>query len=268
MSAICILCNDIKRFEFVTRNLPDEMPDLFVVNDTRLGDKTEELKKVYPNATFIKGSAIIDEFPKHENIFRFALVLKLLIPWYMFKHFGYGKILLLDDDVFITDKVNQLIDSHDNGALLNGLLTPHGCGTDGMKNQIIRYTAKHFGITKYEKIGQINAGHILFNRETINDDYQDVVYKWITSEFFTGVLNAQKSWRSFFLDEVFMTFFCLKNSYSHFSGRDIALIIRKYEKTDYEIIRRCFKNKALIHNCLQMHKNDMFHDLVEKGIIK
>lgn len=87
MNAICILCNDIERFKFVTNNLPEEMPDLFIINDTRLGDKTEEFKSIYSNATVIKGADIIEDFPKHENISRFALVLKLLIPWYMFKHY-------------------------------------------------------------------------------------------------------------------------------------------------------------------------------------
>lgn len=268
MNAICILCNDIERFKLVTRNLPDEMPDLFVVNDTRLGDKTKELAKIYPKATFIEGQTIIDEFPNHENISRFALVHKLLIPWYMFKHFDYDKILLLDDDVFITDKVNDLIDSHDNGVLHNGLLAPHGCNSDNMRNRVIKYTAKMFGISQYEKLGQVNAGHILFDRKTINDEYQDIVYKWVTSEFFTEVLNAQKSWRSYFLDETFMTFFCLKNNYSSLSRKEVVLIISKYEKCDYELISRWFKKKALIHNCLQKHKTDMFHDLVEKGIIK
>ena len=140
MNAICILCNDLERFKIITDNLPKLEVDLFVINDTRLGNKIDELKKIYSNATFIKGSDIIESFPRHDNIDKYGLSVKLLIPAYMFKKYSYDRILLLDDDVLITDKISEFFNIYNKGACPGGLLIMYEMKGKSMSGKLINLT--------------------------------------------------------------------------------------------------------------------------------
>ena len=264
-NAICILCNDLERFKIITDNLPKLEVDLFVINDTRLGDKINELKKIYSNATFIKGSDIIESFPRHDNIDKYGLSVKLLIPAYMFKKYSYDRILLLDDDVLITDKISEFFNIYNKGACPGGLLIMYEMKGKSMSGKLINLTQDIFGINfVVGKTGRVNGGVLLFEKD---NEYEKYVLEYMRSDTFTMFLQKFSSWRSCYADEIFFTGYVVKNNYPKLNSH-AKLIAIKYEKFNYEIVKRCLKTKALVHIVTSHRKMDIFHGLIERGIIK
>ena len=265
MNAICILCNDLERFKIITDNLPKLEVNLFVINDTRLGDKIDKLKKIYSNATFIKGSDIIESFPRHDNIDKYGLSVKLLIPAYMFKKYNYDRILLLDDDVLITDKISEFFNIYNKGACPGALAMPHEIKNKSMAGILINLTQDIFGINFIVgKTWRVNGGVLLFEKD---NEYEKYVLQYMCSEVFTGFLQKFSSWKACCADEIFFTGYCLKNNYPSIDSHT-KLIMIKYEKFKYKSVEYYLKTKAFIHIVTSRHKIDIFRGLIERGIIK
>lgn len=266
--AICILTNDLTRFEIISRNFPANMPDLFVINDTRLGDKVDELKQIYSNATFIKGKDILDDFSNHENVSRFGIILKLLIPDYMFKNYDYDKILVIDDDIIVTDKISELFEINNNAVIRSPTVMDANDNVSSPRCKAIRLAVNAFNMPLDFKHQQFNGGQVLYYKKLFNaDDYANALVEYICNPTFTSVLNAQKSWATYALDELFTTTFMVKYGFEYFS-KYVHLHEKKYIDTDLTALDRKLKAKALVHIVTRINKLNIFRDLQREGIIK
>lgn len=263
-NVICILANNLELFKIVTNNLPENI-NLFVINDTRLGDKINDLKAIYPNATYIRGNDMIDEFDFHPNVRRFALVLKLLIPTYMFKHYDCDKVLLLDDDVIITDKIHELFDTYVNGMSALGMLEKPPIKND-IRHQLILKICELFNVEHIPLLQSSNGGIILFDRDTIDNEYKQAVIDYVSDALMTQALIDARSWSTYQLDEIFFSYFTKRHNYP--SMKLAKCVADAYEKIDWEKYGRYIKNKALFHIVNRKHKVDVFKDLVKLNYLK
>ena len=107
----------------------------------------------------------------------------------------------------------------------------------------------------------------MFNRASIDDNYERYVLEYLSSDAFNEALVKGTTWRSYFLDEIFMTMFTLKYNYRNII-KYVKMLYLKKERYDYEHIRVWLDKKAIIHNMFQYEKMNLFNELIERGIIK
>lgn len=287
-NAICVLANDIKFFKLMICNLPEDFKDyaLIVVNEDRIGDKTQTLQKILKmynvkNYIILKATDIVNEFIKQNKlkttkfINDYTMGMNILSLWFLIAKYNFNKILLTDDDVIFFEGLKNVFSLNKNAYVTYRL-------SAGLKYEKLGKTEKKvfeewykiFDLTLNKEThdayikNYLSSGQRLIVVKNINiKEYEKYLIKFFESKILFERWENRKVPTSGFLDERFETFFFL-NKIEKDLLKDFVTIhclgIEKTKDNDYYK----FKNKTIFHNATKSHKKEIYKEMIKRGIIK
>lgn len=277
MNLICINCNNIFRWKVIVDNLPSNIDKykLLVVTDYRLGDKVEVLKRMCPKAEVIEVQTIISKYANeislHENISKLALAMKLIEPWYISKTYNPDKFIILDDDIVMNEKIDELFDNVNVNAVHRFGFLKFNKDGNNLSDKLRKLALVVNGINYDEPVKYVNGGHLVFSKEVNFDTYILRVRDYMESPVMTEVIANQKNWKSFYVDEVF---FC--GVYAKFNKQfegvyDLKNWVKCHQiipaKTNFKNFGKVMKKYGITHFA---HSDKMvaYEELIKLGYLK
>lgn len=276
MNLICVCCNDLFRWNIIAQNMPSNISNfnLVVVTDTRLGDKVEAIEAMTPYATVITALEVLGAYEDYVgecvNANKYPLGYKMILPWYILSTFKPTKFIMLDDDIVLTEKLDVLFENC-------GVCAMHRFGYDTIADNNARSTNLKklsfdvCNIKHSERIKHVNGGHLMFTNEIDTEEYLDIVDAFFMDDICTDVVNAQKNWKSFYIDEVFFTAL-----YHYYSKKyENVYCLQKYikchqiipEKTNLSSLGNLISKYAITHFAFT-NKKLAYNSLIELGYLK
>ena len=116
MNILCIVTNNELRLKTLIKNLPTNRNyEIVFVTDPRICSMISTINELYPYANIITSLNILDGFYteyscKTKNFEKYALGYKMLVPYYLRLKLNFDKLLMVDDDIIVTEKLNDLFD--------------------------------------------------------------------------------------------------------------------------------------------------------------
>lgn len=282
--AICILCNNLDYLQAFVNNYNQKDEDLIIVNETRVGNKIEGIRRITKdnNVIILDSKEIVLQFKKtvSDNVFvdEYTMGMNILAQWYVFRNYDYEKVLFLDDDVLINDKIDELFE-FDKSLFYKFRLSAGGkvYNENGPKYKLL---IKAFGDIfdldiNEENYQEVWIGNHLANGQrmyTKNDYdfqyYEQTLKKFYENEILRALWNNRTLHTSYHLDEWFETMFAYKTgiindelktrTYIEMSD-DKRVDFKKYNK-----INKC----AIWHNATCSHKLNWLMKLKINKLIK
>lgn len=285
-NAISILANNLNYFRLMCNNFPDDISDYAVVvfTETRIGDKTEELKKILRESKadkfkVIPSDMVIDKFKADiiDNAFvdEYTMGMNILMLWYLLRYSKFEKILLLDDDVIIGNGLGELF------ATKHSLFMPFRLSAGPSDMDKLSQNGKKLFQEWFDIFGEefnqenykslyidryMNSGQRLIVRDDISlEYYQTMLHRFFDSKIFHEFWDNRRSHVSFFFDERFEVF-TFNKLYNNGMKPFSFLLVSKFEKITENDLKRISK-ATIFHNITRSHKDRVYRLLVEKGII-
>lgn len=277
--AISILCNNVQFLDTIIKNIQTlhNDVDFYIFTDTRIGDKTEQLK---PLCDLIHAKLITDkqvnkklkkEVVDTPFVDSFSMSLNILMHWYMFKYFKHETVLFCDDDVIIKPEILSLLEQNKTCIFAFPLNTirdsadnPKRINTDmaACFNYKIDYTLWK----KYYTVG----AYIIYTRKDFNIDlYEKGLHNFFSSTYFDKIWSQRRSFRVKNLDERFMTMFILKSKIGNtYLNKYAKHIVAKFDKINDSMLVNAFKKKYIIHIGNGDNKGKTYNRCKELGLIK
>ena len=271
MNIICVVSNSIRRFKFLIHNLPKLTNcKIIFATDPRLGDKRDEMKSLYPEAEIISAMDVLDEY-SNKNLYNYALGYKMVLPWYIHQNYAFDKFIMTDDDIVITDIVEEMFNKINGpSAVQTGTLSISHKQNNTIKN-LRKLVFEINNISYSEKIPYVNGGHILFTNNMDFRDYIQRVDTFMDSDIVTEALSNQKTWLDFFIDEVFFS-----SLFKYYSKQyDNVYSLDEYVNCNPFVIKNGFAesifkaiDKHAITHFAGMPDNMVYPQLIKKGYLK
>ena len=285
--AVLVLANNMNFFKLMVDNLPDSIDDFtfIVVNETRIGDKTSEIRSILENSKCkdykVFTSDLINQKFKaevidNEFVEEYGMSMNILSLWFVFKYNkNIKKILLLDDDVILREGFEDLFKTNHHLFKYNRLSAGPSEFSNQSSNAIAVYEEwfKIFDIefsddwwsNVYIK-RYANSGQRLIVRKSFDlERYERQLKKFFESEVFLEFWRNRRTHCSWFFDERFETFFFL-NELNDDLNKSTYLILTRPEKMNDGCIKK-MKKSSIIHNATNSHKNKVYNLMIEKGVI-
>lgn len=286
--AICMLCNNttylkafIDNFQYKNSNI-----DLILINETRIGNKIDEIKEIcsgITNVRIIDGNDVIELFKKqitnHKFVDEYTMGLNILQNWYVFKYMDYDKVIVIDDDVIINN-VDPIFE-YDKSLfylfrLSAGAKTYSQNSADYKK--LIRGFSDIFDLTinetNYSELwtnNHINAGERMYLRSEFDlNKYEEYLKRFYENQYIRYLWNIRRKPGSYYLDEWFESFFAYKTNIINDIMRTEKLAyieISNNDKIDFNKYTKA-KDYPIWHNATCSHKKDWLVLLKENNIIK
>lgn len=228
-NAICVLANDMILFANMINNLPDIDVDLIVINETRIGNKINEIKEITKN---IKSCIVIDSdiiINKFKNdvincnfVDTYTMGMNILMQWYIFKYYDYDKVLFLDDDIVLTKNINNVFELNNSSFYIFTLSVgapQYNMNTKKMKlcidtfNDLFDLNINDENYREKWIYTHVNGGQRLYCKSDFNLD----LYTYYLKLFYTNknieyLWNIRTNHASFYLDERFEGFVAYKSN--------------------------------------------------------
>lgn len=272
MNIICVVTNDIYRFKILIDNLPSNIKDykLIFVTDPRLGNSIGIFEQLYSDAEFISSYEVLNSYHNdlhtiNNNIDKYPLGYKIIIPWYLSKLYKFDKLLMLDDDIIITEKIKEIFDHINNPSVCATYFMHKNVSFPKLDSNLISHALMTNGLDENELILYINGGHIMFTKDIDYEDYILKIKTYIESPIVTDLISKQKYWWSYYIDEVF--FSALFKKYSEqFDG---VYDLYKYVTIHAAInsIENSLKKSAILHFA-PFDTDSLYPQLIKKGYLK
>ncbi len=287
-NAVVILANYMDFLEIMLDNYPSELynTDLVIINETRIGDKTTEIRtllnkysSVVKNSIIITDADINDKFTEvidNEFVHDYSMSMKLLPLWYLMKFYDYNKLLIMDEDVIINDGINKLFDT--DHSLFKHYRMSAGPGEYNQLSKNVISLFEEFGrifdftfdADVYKNVYLKNyesAGQKLIIRDDFNlNKYEEKLKKFFESDLIHSFWLRRRVPTSYALDEKFETFFFLDVTNDDLKPSTYLIIGRPENTTDKQYI--ALKKYAIIHNATRSHKVKVYKRLMNCGLIK
>lgn len=272
MDIICVVTNDIYRFKILTGNLPSNIKDykLVFVTDPRLGNSINDFKQLYSDAEFISSNEVLnfyhdDLHTSDDNINKYPLGYKIILPWYISKLYNFDKLLMLDDDIIITEKIKELFDSINGPSVYATYLMHKKTSFPKLDSDLICLALRVNEIDENKIIPYINGGHIMFTKDINYDEYISRIKIYMENPITIDLINKQEYWWSYYIDEVF--FSALFQDYS--KKYDGIYDLHKYVMIHSTIdgIGNSLKKHAVLHFA-PFDTNTLYPQLLKKGYLK
>lgn len=286
--AIVVLANNMKFFKLMAQNFPSDINDylLIVVNEQRIGDKTEQIEEILQesicNNYKIFGSELILKKFKEEvidNAFvdSYTMSMNILSLWFVYRfNKRIEKVLLLDDDVILRDGLADLFRNNKNVFKYNRLsagmsdffaqsLNAQEILFEWFKIFDIDFTLEWWQgvyLKKYANSGQRLIVKTMFDLQ----EYEKKLKQFFESEIFEFAWNERRRHTSWYFDERFETFFFMETLNDDMK-KYAVLVLSRPEKLKENYYRR-LKETTIIHNATNSHKKDLYNEMIERGIIR
>lgn len=286
-NAICLLVNNLDYIQAFIRNLPTNIDkyDLVLINETRIGNKIKSISKITEdvnNVIILDSQDIVKDFKENvlDNIFVdvYTMGMNILAQWYLFKNYQYNKVLFLDDDVLINEKIDDLFNN--DKCMFYKFALSCGGKTYYDNNTKYRVLIKTFGDiynldineNTYREIWKANHlanGQRLYYKPDFDiDKYTNDLSKFFSSEILKSFWTSRTMHTSYHLDEWFESLFAYTagiinddlKKYTYIEMSDN----KKVDISKYNKINKC----AIWHNATASHKTDWLVELKRNEIIK
>lgn len=268
-NAIVILANNLKLLKAQIDNLPKLNCDYIICNETRIGNKIQEIKAIAPKGTqIIDSKDVVNAFAKLQDTFflhEYTMGMNILLLWYIFKFTDYDKVLFTEEDVLLNEKINSIFD--ENECLFytwtfSAQSKPYR-ELSGLNKQYVDALDQIFGLAfnaeNYQDIwlhSHISSGQRFYVRNKFDLDlYEKKLILFYKNKVIRSCWNNRKSFRSYYIDERFEGFFAystkiLNNKLMPYTYLEIS----KPEKKDiskYNMISKC---GGIWHNATTSNK--------------
>lgn len=288
-NAICMLCNNTFFLKFFLDNFQyknKENVDLVLINETRIGNKIEEIKDLCSginNVIIIDGKEIIDKFKKEvcdcKFVDEYTMGLNILQNWYVFKYMNYNKVIVLDDDVIANnlDKIFEyeislfyLFRLSSGGKTYDSNSSPYKLLIKSM-GDVFDMNINRENYTELWTNNHINAGERLYIKKEFDlGKYENYLKRFYENQNIRYLWHIRKKPGSFYLDEWFESFFAYKTNIINdiLRTEKLAYIeISNNNKIDFSKYTKA-KTFPIWHNATCSHKNDWLIELKKNEIIK
>lgn len=290
MNAIAVLANNMNFVGYMLANMPKSLENIcwFFVNETRIGNKIEELTKIV-KASKIKQYEIIDsmkivteckkQIVNNDFVDSYTMGMNILMVWWIFKYKSkIDKILLVDDDVLFFDGVESFFEYEQHAFVQYRMSAGPRIFNEQSKNGK-RTMHEWFKVFEIDNVNQdwwenvylkknLSSG----NRMIVKKYFDMIRYEYFLKRFFMSK-RLKACWdnrrvpTSGFLDERFETLFYLNES-NNFLNNDSHILISKPEKvTDNGWEKLCSGRYKLIHIANKSWKQKTYDLLVKRGLI-
>lgn len=287
-NAILVLANNMEYFNLMVKNIPDSIKDFdfIVVNETRIGDKTDRIKKILEESKISRfrvftSDEINDKFKEEviDNDFvdDYSMSMNILSLWFVYKYNSkIGKILLLDDDVILRDGFEKIFES-DHHLFKSNRLSAGAAEFYGQSQNAIDVYKEWFRIFqikfsdnwwKNEYLKKYaNSGQRLIVRSMFDlDQYEKKLKEFFKSDLFYRFWIDRRNHVSWYFDERFETFFFF-DSLNNELKDTTYLVLSKPEKLNDGSFRKMMRS-SIIHNATNSHKKKVYNLMIERGIIQ
>ena len=289
-NAICVLANNIEYFNLFIQNYPKELKTsdftLIVVNETRIGDKTEDIKRILaesdiPNYKVFTSRKICDEFKKkiidNEFVEDYTMSMNILSLWFIKRHNRtIKKVLLLDDDVILRSGIAKLFETDHHLFKSNRLSAGMAEFEDQSRNaKNIYYEwfrifnvkfSQEWWKEKYLK-KYANSGQRLIVLDKLDlSRYEEKLKKFFESEIFFAAWCERNTHVSWYFDERFETFFFFDDLNNDLKDCTYLVLSKREKLTDASI--RKMLCSSIIHNATNSHKRSVYNFMIENGVIE
>ncbi len=269
-------------FKELVLNLPDNLKSykFFVFNDTRIGDKTQEIKEIMEdlNHEIVTDKDTNNLLPvKTDFVYDYSMSLKMLMPWYLFSTTNYDKILFSDEDVLYTDKLHDVFSNIQTCSFAR--LRLQAASDKGMKPGKGRGYLSLMEVAKcceynydpeewYQK--RINAGQFILTKEQFDVKlYEKILVAFFQNDFLFETWKNRRVHTSHFIDERFLAAFVIKSGiYNNDFEKHVLLCIGNETKIEDKYLINNYKKKALLHICNNSHKKKTYGRMIKLGLIK
>lgn len=281
---IAILVNDLMMFKVVLDNLPDDIKqttNFILFNETRIGNKVEDIKKVINNRINYKLFTTEDvnnklyEIVHTEFVDEYSMSLNILMVWFCFKYNKkIDRILILDDDVIIRGSIDEIFVGQskfksDGLARLN-LIT--GLKQGNKRSWLLKdeFDDIFETRTEYDDLYKTycNGGTKFYVREEFDiERFEKYIKNFFESEIVRDIWGRRKTFRTAFLDERFEQLLNLDFEINNYDlDKYVRLINQNPDKIKVSTIAK--SKKPLIHVCNHKWKEETIRRMKEEGVIK
>lgn len=289
MNVILVLANNMEWFKLMVANFPASINNfkLIVVNEVRIGDKTEEIERILEHSIIhdyeIISSNIINQKFKEDVIDNsfvddYTMSMNILSLWYVYKYIlSIKKILLLDDDVILREGFDKVFESDKHLFYHTALVDLHhdyyrlSANARSIFNEWFRIFKIDFSLDWWQKEyikKYANSGQrliIMKNFDVIR--YERCLKEFFKSEIFYRAWTNRNTYCSWYFDERFENFFFFDNlNHDLKKTYNYLLVCRNPQKMNENHFGRISRS-TLFHNATNSHKRELYDMLIERGII-
>lgn len=268
-NAIVILANDMELLKAQVDNLPALNCDYIICNETRIGNKIDEIKKMIPSAIIIDSADVIKEFSKlHTSEFLndYTMGMNILLQWYVFKFMDYDRVLFTEEDVILNEKVNSIF-NEDKCLFYCWAISASTKPYNELKSKDFNYVNAldklfniNFTADNYLEIwknAHLASGQRYYVRDKFDLQlYEQKLIAFYSNETFHNCWLNRRNHRSYYIDERFEGFFAYSSGIINNGMRPYTYIeIAKPEKRDiskYNCIQKC---GGIWHNATVSNKH-------------
>lgn len=280
--ALCILANNMDYFKAFADNFEQGPYDVIVCNESRIGDKTVEIKQILPNAIIVDSKDVVKLFAETvtdtEFLHSYTMGMKILIIWYVFKTFNYDKVFFTDEDIFINN-IDRIFD-YDRSVFYYFALSAGNHAGLKYNNEKYQNMIKEFNRIFDIQINEdnykekwvkkhINAGQRLYVRKDIGKDYEMYLKQYIESEFIKYIWDNRKRPTELMMDEWFESMYIMKMGIEDNTlnkNHHVLLEIAKPTKVDFNKFN--LKKWDMMHNATSTQKYNWIDALKQYKQIK
>ena len=280
--AICVLANNMYFLErFLANYHKPPSISLILVNEDRIGDKTQEIEKLCGKykveATIVKATKVIKAFAKHVTdtkfLHEYTMGMNILMQWYVFRKWKeVTKLLSLDDDTLVNPGIVELFEELDCVAFKRFRLSAGPVWEKANENvksyleQWCKLYDREFNKLWYDGyIGSYkNSGQIFFTMEGFElPNYEASLKRFFESEYMAEKWKGRRTHTSYFFDEIFM---CMQFPGYNDKLKGKAMIITANLDRHPEVIEANYRNMSkypIVHFVVRSMKQKTY----EYGIV-
>lgn len=287
--AIAIIENSDWMLDILLRNLPNDFDHnitFYCFIEDRIGTKPKMIHDAFKryglmNYKVVKATEVnekLKEFVDTEFLDDYTMSTNITAPWYMLKYTDVDKFLVMDDDVYFNEGINEIFESDHSmwisNILLSGVkdLNNENKATQDLFKEL--FTAfdieTDFSNPFKDQPKYIGSGHFLIVRNQMNlDRYEKALKYFFESETIFKLWknrnpNRKDFYRYLCIDERFIQ--CLAwpiankdlNKYTDF------FCVRPNKLTDKRALRTA--KKPIVHVCTRT-KPELYSRLIELNLI-
>lgn len=281
-NAIVILANNIELLKAQIDNLPKLNCDYIICNETRIGNKINEIKNIAPFAIIIDSIDVINKFSKlysSDFLNDYTMGMNILLQWYIFKFFNYDKVLFTEEDVIFTDNINNIF-NEDKCLFYTWGISASTKPYNELKNRDKAYVDAwdkmfniHFTNDNYLDIWKkyhLASGQRYYVRDKFDLKlYEQKLIEFYSNEVFHECWVNRRTHRSYYIDERFEGFFVYSTGIINNEIKPYTYIeIAKPEKVNIDKYNAIEKCGGIWHNATVSNKLKWIEILKQNNKIK
>lgn len=290
MNAIAVLANNTKFVGYMLANMPKSLENVywFIVNETRIGDKRDELAKIAENSRLkqyeiVDSKQIVTECKEHiinnDFVDAYTMGMNILMIWWIFKYRPeIDKVLLVDDDVLFFNGIEDFF-NYEQHAFRQYRMSAGLTNFNEQSKNVKKTLHEWFKVFEIDNVTQdwwkntylknnLSSGNRMIVKNCFDiKRYERYLKRFFESKWLKTCWDNRRTPTSGYMDERFETLFYIDES-NRLLNYESCIFISKPEKvSDNEWKKLCSGRYKLVHVANKSYKQKTYELLVERGLI-